>query len=94
MLKPIYDKVIVKRVDMEEKTSSGIILAEKSKEKSNEVIVIAVGEGRLLPDNTYQPLKVAVGNRLLLRRGTGIEVVLEKEEYLVITESDVLGIYE
>ena len=93
-IRPLQDRVLVKRVDEEEKTSGGIIIPDTAKEKPQEGKVIAVGGGKVLEDGKGQPLDVKKGDRVLFSKYAGTEVNLDGEEHLIIREDDVLGVLE
>src|SRR5262245_45018916 len=91
-IKPLGDRILVKRLEAEERTKGGIVLPDTAKEKSREGLVIAVGEGRLLDDGKRAPFAVKVDDRVLFSSYAGTEVKWEGEEYLILGEDDVLGI--
>ena len=93
-IRPLQDRILVKRLDEEEKTKGGIIIPDTAKEKPQEAQVVAVGTGKVAEDGTVRPLDVAVGDRVLLGKYSGTEVNLDGEEHLIIREDDVLGILE
>ncbi len=93
-LKPLYDRVVVKKIEMEQKTAGGIILPDTAKEESKIGEVIAVGEGRLLENGEIRPLKVKEGDKVLFSKYAGNEVKVDGEELLVIREEDILAIVE
>lgn len=94
-VKPLGDKILVKRVEAEEKTAGGIYLPESAKEKPQHATVIAVGEGRVNESSgKRQELQVKAEDTVLLGKWGGTEVKIEGEEYLIISEDDVLGIVE
>jgi chaperonin GroES len=93
-LSPIGEKILVKRLEAEEKTKGGIVLPDTAKEKPKEGKVIAVGEGRLGKDGKRSPFTVKKGDRILFTSYSGTEVTLEGEEYLIMNEEDVLAIVE
>ncbi|NLJ84807.1 MAG: co-chaperone GroES [Firmicutes bacterium] len=90
-IKPLADRVVVKVVEQEEKTKSGIVLPDTAKEKPQEGEVVAVGTGRY-ENGTLIPMNVKKGDRVLFAKYAGTEVKLDGEEYLIMRESDVLGI--
>ena len=92
--RPLRDRILVRRLDEEEKTKGGIIIPDTAKEKPQEAQVVAVGAGRVAEDGTVRPLEVGVGDRVLLSKYAGTEVNLDGEEHLIIREDDVLGILE
>ena len=93
-IRPLQDRLIVKRIDEEETTAGGIIIPDTAKEKPQEGKVIAVGNGKIGDDGKLQPLDVKKGDKLLFSTYAGTEVNLEGEEHLIIREDDVLGILE
>lgn len=93
-LNPLGDRVVIKPLEMEEVTKSGIVLPDTAKEKSQEGIVIAVGSGRLLENGTRVPLEVKVNDRVVYSKYGGSEFKNEGEEYLILSERDILAIIE
>jgi chaperonin GroES len=93
-IRPLQDRIIVKRLEEEEKTSGGIIIPDTAKEKPQEGKVVAVGKGKVLEDGKVQPLDVKKGNKVLFSKYSGTEVNIEGEEHLIIREDDVLGVIE
>ena len=91
-IKPLHDRVIVKRVDEGEQVRGGIIIPDSAKEKPQEGEVIAVGEGKYLKDGTRQALDVKAGDRVLFGKYTSSEVKLDGEELLIMREEEILGI--
>jgi chaperonin GroES len=93
-IKPLHDKVLVKRVDEETKTAGGIIIPDTAKEKPSEGIVEAVGNGFRADDGKIIPMSVKVGDRVLFAKWGGTEVKLGGETRLIIKESDILAVVE
>ncbi len=93
-IRPLQDRIILKRVKEEEKTKGGIIIPDSAKEKPIEGEVVAVGSGKALEDGTLRKLEVKVGDRVLFGKYSGTEVKLEGEEHLIVREDDILGILE
>jgi len=91
-LRPLGDRVVLKPVEREEKTKSGIVLPDTAKEKPQEGLVEAVGTGRLLDNGTKVPMELKIGDRVLYAKYAGNEFKLEEVEYLVISEKDVLAV--
>ena len=91
-IKPLGDKVIVKRVEAEERTAGGIVLPDSAKEKPKRGIVLAVGSGKLLEDGTRTALQVKKDDEVLFTSYAGTEVKINGEEYIVMDESDILGV--
>jgi chaperonin GroES len=93
-IRPLQDRIIVKRVEEEEKTKGGIIIPDSAKEKPMEGEVIAVGSGKVLDNGTKSTPEVKVGDRILFSKYAGTEVKIEGEEHLIMPEDDILGIIE
>ena len=93
-IRPLHDRIIVKRVEEEDKTKGGIIIPDTAKEKPMEGKVIAVGKGKVLEDGKIQPLDVKVGDRVLFGKYSGTEVKIDGEEHLIMREDDILGVIE
>lgn len=89
---PLHDRVLIKRLDKESKTKSGIIIPDTAKEKPAEGIVIAVGSGQLSDSGTSISMTVKKDDKVLFAKWGGTEVKIDDEEYLVMKESDILGI--
>ena len=90
--RPLHDRVLVRRVEAEEKTKGGIIIPDTAKEKPQEGEVVAVGGGTRAEDGKITPLDVKAGDRILFGKWSGTEVVLEGEDLIIMKESDILGI--
>ena len=93
-LKPIADKIVVKRLEAEEKTKGGILLPDSAKEKPSEGKIIALGDGKVLENGERAEFQVKKGNRVIFSSYGGTTVKFEGEEYLIMSESDVLAIIE
>ena len=93
-IRPLQDRVIVKRVEEEEKTKGGIIIPDTAKEKPMEGKVIAVGKGKVLEDGKIHALDVKAGDRVLFGKYSGTEVKIDGEEHLIMREDDILGVIE
>lgn len=93
-IRPLHDRIIVKRLDEEEKTKGGIIIPDSAKEKPQEAKVLAVGNGKVLEDGKVLPLDVKVGDKVLFSKYSGTEIKLQGEEYLILKEDDVQAIVE
>ncbi len=93
-IRPLQDRVILKRVKEEEKTKGGIIIPDTAKEKPIEGEVVAVGNGKMLEDGTIKKLDVKVGDRVLFGKYSGTEVKLDGEERLIVREDDILAVIE
>ena len=92
--RPLHDRVLVKRVESEDKTSGGIIIPDTAKEKPMEGDVLAVGKGVTLEDGSVRPLDVKKGDKVLFGKWSGTEVKIDGEELLIMKESDIMGVVE
>ena len=90
--RPLQDRIILKRVQEEEKSKGGIIIPDSAKEKPIEGEIIAVGSGKVLEDGTVRKLDVQVGDRVLFGKYSGTEVKIDGEERLIVREDDILGV--
>ena len=93
-IRPLQDRVIVRRVKEEEKTKGGLYIPDTAKEKPVEAIVLAVGNDKVLEDGTVRKLDVKAGDRIIFGKYTGSDVKLDGEEALILREDDILGILE
>jgi chaperonin GroES len=92
--RPLYDRILVERIESEEKTKGGIIVPDTAKEKPQQGKVIAVGQGKRLEDGKLIPLEVKAGDTILFGKYSGSEIKVEGNEYLIMKEDDVLGLVE
>jgi chaperonin GroES len=93
-VRPLHDRVIVKRVEEEEQTKGGIIIPDTAKEKPIEGKVVAVGKGKVLENGNQQPLEVKEGDKVLFGKYAGTEIKLEGEEHLIMREDDIIAIVD
>ena len=93
-IRPLRDRVLVKRVEEEQKTKGGIIIPDSAKEKPIEGEVIAVGNGKVQEDGKVRPLDIKKGDRILFGKYAGTEVKIENVEHLILREEDILGVIE
>jgi chaperonin GroES len=93
-VRPLGDRVLVKRIDEEEKTKGGIIIPDTAKEKPQEGRVMAVGSGKTLEDGKLVPLEVKAGDKILFSKYSGSDIKLDGQEHLILRESDILGVLE
>lgn len=91
-LRPLHDRVLIKRVEEQETAKGGIIIPDTAKEKSQEGEVIAVGTGKRLEDGTVVPLEVKTGDRILFGKYSGAEIRLDVQDYIILREDEILGI--
>jgi chaperonin GroES len=93
-IRPLQDRVIVKRIAEEEKTKGGIIIPDTAKEKPQEGKILAVGKGKVTDDGKITPLDVKVNDRILFGKYSGSEIFVDGEEHLIMREDDILGVIE
>ncbi len=93
-IKPLHDRVLIKRVEEETKTKGGIIIPDSAKEKPQEGEVVAVGNGRFLENGKLQELDVKKGDRILFSKYSGTEIKLDGVEHLILKEEEILGIVQ
>ena len=92
--RPLHDRVLVRRIEAEEKTAGGIIIPDSAQEKPSEGQIVAVGSGAKAEDGTVTPLDVKEGDRVLFGKWGGTEVKIDGEDLLIMKESDIMGIVE
>jgi chaperonin GroES len=93
-IRPLQDRIVVRRVKEDEKTKGGLFIPDSAKEKPVEAMVLAVGNGKILEDGTVRKLDVKEGDRVLFGKYTGSEVKIDGEDALILREDDILGILE
>ena len=93
-IRPLHDRVVIKRLKEEEKTKGGIFIPDTAKEKPVEARVIAVGNGKLLEDGTLRPLDVKPGDTVLLAKYAGSEIKIDGEEHVVLREEEILAVID
>ena len=93
-VRPLHDRILVRRLDAEAKTAGGIIIPDTAKEKPQEAKVVAVGAGKIGDDGKRQPMGVKPGDRILFGKYSGSDVKLDGDDHLIIREEDVLAILE
>ena len=91
-IRPLYDRIIVKRIEAETTTKSGLIIPDTAKEKPIEGEVVAVGNGKVLDDGNVRALEVKAGDRILFGKYSGTEIKIDGEERLIVREDDILGV--
>lgn len=92
--RPLHDRLLIKRVEAEEKSKGGIIIPDSAKEKPIEGEVIAVGNGKILEDGKSRPLEIKVGEKILFGKYSGTEIKIEGDEHIILREDEVLGVLE
>ena len=90
--RPLHDRVVIKRIEGEEKTKGGIIIPDTAKEKPVEAMVVAVGNGKMLKTGKLRPLEVKAGDKILLGKYSGTEVKLDGVEHVILSEDEVLAV--
>ena len=93
-IRPLHDKVLIKRINEEEKTKGGIIIPDSAKEKPMEGQIVAVGNGKRLEDGKIAALTVKAGDRILFAKYAGTEIKIEGVEHMILSEDEILGIVE
>lgn len=93
-IRPLYDRIVVKRIEEKETVLGGIIIPDTAKEKPQEGEVMAVGKGKRLDDGKLVPLDVKVGNRILFGKYSGNDIKIDGEEYMIMREDEVLGVLD
>jgi chaperonin GroES len=93
-LRPLYDRIVVRRIEQKEQVQGGIIIPDSAKEKPQEGEVVAVGKGKRLEDGSVIPLDVKAGDRILFGKYSGSDIKMDGQEYLIMREDEVLGVLE
>ena len=93
-LRPLYDRIVVRRIEQKEQVQGGIIIPDSAKEKPQEGEVVAVGKGKRLEDGSVVPLAVKAGDRILFGKYSGSDIKMDGQEYLIMREDEVLGVLE
>jgi chaperonin GroES len=93
-IRPLYDRIVVKRIEQQEQKVGGLFIPDSAKEKPQEGEVVAVGKGKRLEDGKVIPLDVQVGDRILFGKYSGSDIKLDQDEYLIMREDEVLGILD
>jgi len=93
-IRPLYDRIVVKRIEDQETTRNGIVIPDSAKEKPQQGEVMAIGKGKRLEDGTMVALDVKAGDRILFGKYSGNEITLEGTEYIIMREDDVLGVLD
>ncbi len=93
-IRPLHDRIIVKRLEEERKTASGIVIPDTAAEKPDQGEIMAVGKGKVLEDGSVRALEVKVGDKVLISKYAGTEVKIDGTEYTILKQSDILAIVE
>ena len=91
-IRPLHDRVLVKRIEAEEQVRGGIIIPDTAKEKPQEAEVVAVGPGKLSDDGSRQPMDVNAGDRILIGKYSGSEIKIEDDEFVILREDEILAV--
>lgn len=94
MIRPLYDRILARRLDEQGKTSGGLFIPDSAKEKPLEAVVISVGSGKLLANGTLQPIAVKAGDKVLIAKYSGSDVKLVGKDHIIVREDDILGVLE
>jgi chaperonin GroES len=92
-IRPLHDRVLIKRIEEKETVKGGIIIPDTAKEKSQEGEVVAVGTGKMLESGAVTPLEVKEGDRILFGKYSGTEITVEAQDYLILREDEIIGIF-
>lgn len=92
-IKPLHDRVLIKRIEEQEQVIGGIVIPDTAKEKPQQGEVVAVGEGKILKDGSRRPLDVKEGDRVLFGKYSGSEIKIDGEEFLIMREDEILGVF-
>jgi chaperonin GroES len=93
-VRPLYDRILVRRVEEEQKTAGGLFIPDTAKEKPQQGVIVAVGNGKLQDDGSLRKLEVKVGDKILFAKYSGSEIKMEGVEHLILREDDILGVIE
>jgi len=93
-IRPLYDRILVKRIEEQHKTAGGLFIPDSAKEKPMEAIVVAVGNGKVQDDGSLRKLEVKAGDKILFSKYSGSEVKIDGEEHLILREDDLLAVVE
>jgi len=93
-VRPLYDRILVKRIEEETKTAGGLFIPDTAKEKPQEALVVSVGNGKLQDDGKLRALEVKAGDKVLFSKYSGNEIKIDGEEHLILKEDDVLAVLE
>jgi chaperonin GroES len=93
-IRPLYDRILAKRVEENHRTSGGLFIPDNAKEKPLEAVVISVGTGKLLPNGTVQPISVKAGDKVLIAKYAGSDVKVVGDDHIILREDDILAVVE
>ena len=93
-IRPLYDRILVKRIEESNKTAGGLFIPDTAKEKPQEALVVAVGNGKIIEDGSLRKLEVKAGDKVLFSKYSGNEIKIDGTEHLILREDDILGVLE
>jgi chaperonin GroES len=93
-VRPLYDRILVKRVEEETKTAGGLFIPDTAKEKPQQGVIVAVGHGKLLDDGSLRKLEVKAGDKILFAKYSGSDIKMDGVEHMILREDDILGVIE
>ena len=93
-IRPLYDRILVKRIEEQNKTAGGLFIPDSAKEKPQEALVVAVGNGKVIEDGSLRKLEVKAGDKILFSKYSGNEIKIDGVDHLILREDDVLGVLE
>jgi len=93
-VRPLYDRILVKRVEEETKTAGGLFIPDTAKEKPQQGVIVAVGNGKLLDDGSLRKLEVKAGDKILFAKYSGSDIKMDGVEHMILREDDILGVIE
>ena len=93
-IRPLYDRILVKRIEEQNKTAGGLFIPDSAKEKPQEALVVAVGNGKVIEDGSLRKLEVKAGDKILFSKYSGNEIKIDGTEHLILREDDILAVLE
>ena len=93
-IRPLYDRILVKRIDEQQKTAGGLYIPDTAKEKPQEALVVAVGNGKVIEDGSLRKLEVKAGDKVLFSKYSGNEIKIDGTEHLILREDDILAVLD
>jgi len=93
-IRPLYDRILVKRIDEQNKTAGGLFIPDSAKEKPQEALVVAVGNGKIIEDGSLRKLEVKAGDKVLFSKYSGNEIKIDGTEHLILREDDILAVID
>ena len=93
-IRPLYDRILVKRIEEQNKTAGGLFIPDTAKEKPQEALVVAVGNGKIIEDGSLRKLEVKAGDKVLFSKYSGNEIKIDGAEHLILREDDILAVLE